>query len=75
MEQLLIEFGLKDGLFAGMFVWLLVYVLKTSKAREDKLYSFLDDMKLQFTKLVGSYEGLSRDVADIKEKIEVKEEF
>lgn len=73
MDQLLIEFGLKDGLFAGMFVWLLVYVLKTSKAREDKLYSFLDDMKIQFTKLVGSYEGLSRDVADIKEKIEDKE--
>lgn len=75
MDQLLIEFGLKDGLFAGMFVWLLVYVLKTSKAREDKLYSFLDDMKIQFTKLVGSYEGLSRDVADIKEKIEDKEQF
>jgi hypothetical protein len=70
MEQLLMEFGLKDSVFLGMFIFLLLYVLKTSKERENKLYSFLDGMKLEFAKLVGSYEKLSKDVAEIREEIE-----
>lgn len=65
MEQLLFEIGLKEGIFALMFIWLLWYVLQTSKAREDKLYNFLDDMKVV-------YESLANDVADIKTKIEDK---
>lgn len=70
MEQLLMEFGLKDGIFVGMFIWLLIYVLNTSKERENKLYNFLDGMKTEFAKLVGSYEKLSQDVAEIKEELE-----
>lgn len=70
MEQLLMEFGLKDGIFVGLFVWLLMYVLNTSKEREEKLYGFLDEMKNQFAKLVDNYESLSNDVSDIKTKIE-----
>jgi hypothetical protein len=69
MEQLFLEFGLRDGIFAGMFVWLLIYVLNTSRERENKLYNFLEDMKTEFTKLVGSYERLSNDVAEIREEL------
>ena len=72
IEELLLEFGLKDGIFVGMFVWLLIYVLKTSKEREEKLYTFLDEMKQQFAKLVGNYQSLSKDVSDIKDEIHAK---
>lgn len=72
MEQLLLEFGLKDGIFVAMFVWLLIYVLQTSKERENKLYVFLDDMKVQFAELVGNYKDLSKDVSEIKEEIHAK---
>lgn len=72
MEQLLLEFGLKDGIFVAMFVWLLIYVLQTSKERENKLYAFLDDMKVQFAELVGNYKDLSKDVSEIKEEIHAK---
>lgn len=72
METLLLEFGLKDGVFVGLFIWLLIYVLNTSKDRENKLYTFLDDMKVEFAKLVGSYESLSKDVADIREELHNK---
>lgn len=72
MEQLLIEFGLKDGIFVGMFIWLFVYVLKTTKEREDKLFGFLDAMKVEFAKLVGSYESLSKDVNEIREELHNK---
>lgn len=70
MEQVLLEFGLKDGLFAGLFIWLLIHVINTSRNREDKLYKFLDDMKSEFAKLVGSYEKLSSDVEEIREDIQ-----
>lgn len=73
MDQLLLEFGLKDGIFVGLFIWLLLYVLQTSKDRESRLYDFLDGMKVEFAKLVGSYESLSKDVAEIKEELEKKE--
>ncbi|MFP3427114.1 BhlA/UviB family holin-like peptide, partial [Pseudoalteromonas sp. SIMBA_162] len=59
MEQMLLEFGLKDGIFVAMFIWLLIYVLNTSKERENKLYTFLDGMKHEFAKLVNNYEKLS----------------
>lgn len=72
MEQLLLEFGLKDSIFVGLFIWMLIYVLRTTKVREDKLYSFLDDMKVQFAKLVGNYESLSRDVSHIRKELDNK---
>lgn len=74
METLLLEFGLKDGIFVGLFIWLLMYVLRKSDARENKLYTFLDDMKFEFAKLVGSYESLAKDVNEIREELhEIKD--
>jgi BhlA holin family len=72
MEQLLLEFGLKDGIFVGLFIWLLIHQMKTSQSREDKLYGFLDSMKTEFAKLVGSYEALSKDVSEIREELHNK---
>jgi hypothetical protein len=68
LDQLLMEFGLKDGIFVGLFVWLLIYVLNTSKERESRLLTFLDGMKEEFAKLVGSYESLSKDVNEMKDE-------
>ena len=74
MEQLFLEFGIKEGLFAGMFIWLFLHQLRTSQAREDKLFNFLDEMKIEFGKLVGSYESLSKDVSDIKTELHNKQD-
>ncbi|CDQ21713.1 BhlA/UviB family holin-like peptide [Halobacillus karajensis] len=72
METLLLEFGLKDGIFAGLFVWLLLRQMRQSTQREEKLYKFLDDMKVEFAKLVTSYENLSKDVHDIRSELQRK---
>lgn len=72
MEQLLLEFGLKDGIFVGLFVWLFMYVLRTTRERENKLFGFLDDMKVEFAKLVGSYESLSNNVEKIEKELHNK---
>lgn len=69
MDTLMLEFGLKDGIFAALFIWLLIYVLNTSKSRETRLYNFLDGMKVEFAKLVGSYESLSKDVNEIRQEL------
>lgn len=74
MEQIFMEVGLKESIFAGMFIWLFLHQLKTSQAREDKLFNFLDDMKVEFAKLVGSYETLSKDVSDIKTELHNKQD-
>jgi hypothetical protein len=69
-EQFLTQIGLKEGVFAGLFIWLLYRQMKQSEIREEKLYSFLDGMKAEFAKLVGSYEQLSNDVAEIREDLD-----
>lgn len=74
METLLMEFGIKEGIFAGLFLWLFLHQLKTSQAREDKLFNFLDEMKVEFAKLVGSYEVMSRDVTEIKHELHNKQD-
>jgi hypothetical protein len=70
IEEQLLNFGVQDGIFAGLFIWLFLKQMKQSEAREEKLYSFLEDMKKEFARLVSSYEKLSSDVAEIREKLE-----
>ncbi|PEM08512.1 BhlA/UviB family holin-like peptide [Bacillus wiedmannii] len=72
LEEQLLSLGLKEGLFALMFMWLLFKTQKESKEREEKLYTFLDAMKDEFAKLVQNYEALSSDVEDIKNDIKTK---
>ena len=72
MEQLFLEFGLKDSIFVALFMWLLFYTIRKADSREEKLYGFLDEMKNQFAKLVANYEHLSKDVSEIKDELEKK---
>ncbi|CUB09208.1 hypothetical protein BN2127_JRS1_00992 [Bacillus cereus] len=74
MLEQLAQIGLKEGIFALLFVWLLVDTKQESKAREEKLYNFLDGMKEEFAKLVYNYESLSNDVEDIKNDIKLKKD-
>lgn len=56
-------------IFAILFIYLFFKQLRNSEVRENKLYSFLDNMKDEFAKLVKQYERLSNDVEDIKEEL------
>ncbi|WP_257130961.1 BhlA/UviB family holin-like peptide [Bacillus pseudomycoides] len=71
MIEQLTQVGLKEGIFALLFIWLLVDTKRESKTREEKLYNFLDGMKEEFAKLVHNYESLSSDVEDIKNDIKI----
>ena len=54
--------ALSNGIFAGLFVALLVYVLKDSRKRETKYQNIIDTLS---TKL-NTVDEIKTDVTDIK---------
>lgn len=44
MEAEVVSLGLKEGIWATLFIFMLIYVLKTSGDRERKLIDALNDM-------------------------------
>lgn len=55
--------ALSNGIFAGLFVALLVYVLKDSRKRETKYQNIIDTLS---TKL-NTVDEIKEDVTDIKQ--------
>ncbi|MGR9546530.1 BhlA/UviB family holin-like peptide [Priestia megaterium] len=67
----------KESIFTVLFVFMLFRQIKhseeqevRSRDREEKLTTFLNDMKNEFANLVKQYERLSEDVEDIKNHID-----
>lgn len=65
MEEL-IKIGMNQGLGYGLFIFLLLYVLKTTGEREVKYQDLLDKMTDKFNIV----EDIKEDVKEIKTKIE-----
>lgn len=61
----LVKAGLQQGLGYGLFVFLLLYVLKTTGDREKNYQSTIDKLADKF----GVVEDIKADVEDIKNKI------
>ena len=57
--------AISNGLFAGLFVALLVYVLKDSRKRENKYQAIIETLS---TKL-NTVDEIKKDVTEIKECI------
>ncbi|NFO46520.1 UviB-like protein [Clostridium botulinum] len=62
----LVKVGLQQGLGYGLFIFLLLYVLKTTGDRETKYQELLDKMADKFNVV----EDIKEDVKEIKLKIE-----
>ena len=62
----LIQAGLSQGLGYGLFVMLLLYVLKTTGDREKSYQATIDKLADKF----GVVENIQEDVKDIKIKLE-----
>ena len=54
--------AISNGLFAALFVALLVYVLKDSRKRESKYQGIIDNL----AKHLNTVDEIKQDVADIK---------
>lgn len=64
MEEL-IKASISQGLGYGMFVCLLLYVLKTTGERETRYQSTIDKLADKF----GVVEDIQKDVTEIKSKL------
>lgn len=60
------KFAVDQGFLAVLFVFLLGYVLRESKNREEKLMTFLDNITEQFKKLSRQFDRIAHDVEEIK---------
>lgn len=61
----LIKAGIQQGLGYGLFVFLLLYVLKTTGEREKNYQGTIDKLADKF----GLVEDIKKDVEDIKSQI------
>jgi len=58
-----LKYFLTQGPFAVLFVWLLIYVMKTNRERENRLQALLD-------KFSEKYDVIISEIRDIKNMIE-----
>ena len=65
MEQEILKMAISQGLGYVLFVWLLMYVLKTTDAREKKYQEVIDKL----TNTLNIVDDVKDDVEEIKEKI------
>ena len=62
-----IDMFISNGLFAVLFVWLLLDTRKEAKNREDKLTAQIDKQNEQMGRIVQSLERLETQISNIKE--------
>ena len=65
MEQEILKMAISQGLGYFLFVWLLMYVLKTTDAREKKYQDVIDKL----TNTLNIVDDVKKDVKEIKNKI------
>jgi len=72
MEQEIVKVAISQGLGYALFVFLLIYVLKTTQDRENRLnatieknQSIIQDLAIKLNVI----EDVKKDVQDIKNKI------
>jgi hypothetical protein len=68
--NMMLELLNSNTVFGALFIYLFYNVLTTSKEREEKLMTFLDEMKDQFAKLSENFGKMEKDVDEIKQKLD-----
>jgi preprotein translocase subunit YajC len=64
IEQIIMR-ALETGLLAGLFVWLLFYVIRDGQAREKKYQTIIEQMNEN----VGAVKNIQRDIVVIKKDV------
>ncbi|MFW5434367.1 BhlA/UviB family holin-like peptide [Paenibacillus apiarius] len=62
MEMDVLKYFLTQGPFAVLFVWLLIYVMKTNSKREGRLQDLLDKFSEKYDLIIG-------EIRDMKERL------
>lgn len=67
ISQVPLDVWLSQGIFALLFVWLLIDTRKEAKAREDKLSAQIDRQNESMDKIVLSLQALEQQISSLKE--------
>ncbi|MFV2046885.1 holin [Bacillus sp. UMB0899] len=67
LTQIPVDVWLSQGLFALLFVWLLIDTRKEAKVREDKLTAQIEKQNIAQEKIVQSLERLEMQISQLKE--------
>lgn len=70
MSEQLIASIIKESIFAGLFVYLLKYVLETSKVREDKLMEHNEKTIEAIDKLTDKVDALGTTQNALSQKVD-----
>ena len=73
MENEILKIIAGQGVFAVLFVWLLIDTRKESKTREEKLQDIINKNQIVISELAEKFdvvENIQEDVKDIKVKLE-----
>lgn len=65
MESEILKYVITQGIFAVLFVYLLMYVLKENSKREDNYQDIIKELSQKFSMI----ENIQCDVSDIKSHI------
>lgn len=79
MEEIILTVGQSQGVWALLFIFMLIHQLKENKQtredsieRENKLINFLNEMSANYERLTSQYTKLAEDVDYIKVKVAEK---
>lgn len=67
LTQIPIDLWISQGVFAILFVYLLLDTRKEAKAREDKLSAQIDRQNESMDKIVLSLQALEQQISSLKE--------
>ncbi|MCB7071381.1 holin [Caldibacillus sp. 210928-DFI.2.22] len=67
ISQVPLDVWLSQGIFALLFVWLLIDTRKEAKTREEKLSQQIDKQNESMEKIVISLQGLEQQISSLKE--------
>jgi len=62
MENEILGYFVTQGPFAILFVWLLIYVMKNNRERENRLHDILD-------KFSNKYDVIIDEIRDLKDRV------
>jgi len=67
MEEQIFSQAVERGLFALLFIWLLLHVMKNNKDRETAYQHTISENQEVIKEQASAFSSLSKDVSDIKQ--------
>jgi BhlA holin family len=64
MEETIVKTLLQQGPFAALFVWLLFYVMKANRERENRLQDLLDKFSEKYDVVISELREIKGEIKD-----------